>query len=317
MALALLAGAFAYAYLEIEWFRNFVDNQLVPALKIALKVALDIARTAVEFFVAQVVNRFHFLVTILSEYFQFFKALFTGDWSAALESLKNIAVAVLTFIKDEFFAWRDLIVGVFAAFGVDLPALFRTAANGVLSVIERMVNGVIDGINKIISAWNNFSISSPGLNILGVQVIPAFTFDTPDVPLIPGVTLARLGGPTDQSGAHFEDLFASSGGYTPPDQSGAHFEDLFAAGYTPPPVAPPAAVAEELFASSGGYTPPPPPTFEDLFGASAEELFAPAGYTPPPVAVPGSATLEELFASSGGYTPPPAGRAAAHGGHRR
>lgn len=66
-----------------------------------------------------------------------------------------------------------------------------TAVSEAWGDIKGYINSIIGGINALISGWNNLSFSSPGKEVAGVTVIPSFTFDTPNVPLIP--MLARGG----------------------------------------------------------------------------------------------------------------------------
>ena len=47
-------------------------------------------------------------------------------------------------------------------------------------------------MNSVISAWNNFSISTPEVKVLGRVVVPSVRFDTPNVATIPSVRLPRL-----------------------------------------------------------------------------------------------------------------------------
>ena len=108
-------------------------------------------------------------------------ALIRGDWDAAWSSFKRIALAPV-----------NLVLRRFEAFGIDLPATMKAAANGVLAAVEGMANGVIGGINGIIGAWNALEFRLPGKKVFGKTVIPEINIGTPDIPLIPTVSVPRL-----------------------------------------------------------------------------------------------------------------------------
>ncbi len=72
----------------------------------------------------------------------------------------------------------------------------KRGVNSVIGAVEGMANGVIGAINAIIKAWNNLE-----LRLGGKQVkmpwgqtfdIPSITLGTPDLPMLPKISLPRL-----------------------------------------------------------------------------------------------------------------------------
>ena len=68
----------------------------------------------------------------------------------AFETASNIAVSIFTTMK-------DAVVGVFD----DIKTALKTVINGILGFIGGMVNGVVDGINLVIRAFNKLKVDVP------------------------------------------------------------------------------------------------------------------------------------------------------------
>ena len=68
-----------------------------------------------------IVGEIKFLVNTLTGIVNFLVAVFSGDWAGAWQALQDIAVGALEFLQGRVEAIVGLVVGIFEAFGVDLP----------------------------------------------------------------------------------------------------------------------------------------------------------------------------------------------------
>ncbi len=151
-----VAGIFKYLYDNFEGFRNFVDN-IVGAVK------------------------------------GFFSNLWTGFTDGAKkawEGVKSVFSKVGTFFKDVFSeAWQG-IVNVFSTAG----EIFTDIKEGIVSVFKTVVNGIIEGINKVVKlpfeGLNDILDTLQGIEIAGVQPFSFLTWRAP----IPEIPLLASGG---------------------------------------------------------------------------------------------------------------------------
>ena len=101
---------------------------------------------------------------------EFVKSVFTGDWDAAWQAVKDIFDALWNGLVDSITLPLDAVLRLFNIFGVDLLGFARGVANEFIGFFEGMTNGVIGALNEIIKAWNVFvdiAAAIPGLAGLG------------------------------------------------------------------------------------------------------------------------------------------------------
>ena len=109
----------------IESIISIFTGQLSGAIKIVS--GLLEARLGTAFKNMQVVVET--MKTVFTNFIEFFKNVFTGNWSAAWENIKNIFTAVWEGIK----------------------SIFKNVVNGILGGVESLINGVIRAINGLLS----------------------------------------------------------------------------------------------------------------------------------------------------------------------
>lgn len=99
------------------------------------------------------------------EIISFIRNVFTGNWKAAWENVKNIFANIWGFIKDTFgFVLNSLIdkartIG--SSVGNVLASAFKAVINGILWTIETMLNSPIRAVNSLINLVNKL----PGINL--------------------------------------------------------------------------------------------------------------------------------------------------------
>ena len=180
VAISALVAALVYAYLESEKFKNFIDkifffikDELVPIFANVLGPVVSAA-------IDVIVERFKKMWNVVQDVIGLIKAIFSGDWSTALDKFKSLAKNTLKLVFDMFLgiplkittellpkmatALVGLIKGPFedfqhAAFGVtdkvlgffkSLPTLLGTTikdfANVGVDMMGSLMKGMLDGI---------------------------------------------------------------------------------------------------------------------------------------------------------------------------
>ena len=121
------------------------------------------------------------------------KNLFVGMWNAlkdgaknAWEGIKSVFSSVTNWFKDVFSKAWQAVKNVFSTGG----KIFDGIKDGIASVFKTVVNGIIGGINKVISvpfkAINGMLNTIRNVNILGVSPFKSFWKQNPlSVPQIP------------------------------------------------------------------------------------------------------------------------------------
>lgn len=196
-AIAALAGGFRYAYDNVEVFRNFIDNTM-SFLKTLFSNFISFFQS--DGFVAAfnkgldfVKTQFENLKTVFSGVVNFIKALFSGDVSLAVDSLKDIFKGLLSFFKNNwnlFETLRDVFIGALTkakefiwpklkefgkGFIETITIVLKTSAGVVLEGVKFVFNKVIDKINDFINGLN----SGLAFSFFGIDI------DPPDIPNIP------------------------------------------------------------------------------------------------------------------------------------
>ena len=196
-AIAALAGGFRYAYDNVEVFRNFIDNTM-SFLKTLFSNFIAFFQSdgfvaafnkGLDFVKAQLEN----LKTVFSGVVNFIKALFSGDVSLAVDSLKDIFKGLLSFFKNNwnlFETLRDVFIGALTkakdfiwprlkefgkGFIETITIVLKTSAGVVLEGVKFVFNKVIDKINDFINGLN----SGLAFSFFGIDI------DPPDIPNIP------------------------------------------------------------------------------------------------------------------------------------
>jgi TP901 family phage tail tape measure protein len=218
-AIALLVGAFMYAWNNSETLRDTVMaafnriRETVASVIDRIKEAIDNNRdtlikmrdafqTVIQFIIDNVVPA---IVTFYSVYLQ---ALITfigliieaiveliAFWVRVIAKLIEVGVAIAEFVAaafakyqeftenvrqafiDAFTAVRDFITGVFDAIG-----------SAITETITSAVNFVIRAINRVISAWNGISFTTPSVTVgVGPAAVTfgPYTLGTNNLPTIP------------------------------------------------------------------------------------------------------------------------------------
>ena len=90
----------------------------------------------------------------------------------------------------------DEIKGIVSDLWDKITGFFKDGINTTLGWVEGFANGFINAVNSIISAWNNLSFKLGGQKVdlpFGQSfTIPSISLGTPDIPLVPAITLPRL-----------------------------------------------------------------------------------------------------------------------------
>ena len=191
---------------------------ILTFLKETVTTVFKVMLPIIEFVLGRIIDQITFAIETILGVIRLFKALFTGDWNEAWEAVKDILGAAWALIKSTIQRAIDLVVGIFDAFGVDIrgiwdgvwsaikgawdtfknfftttiPNVFKSMVNTIIGVYEGIPNAFINALNAVTGAWNDFSIKTPGLKVLGKTIIPEITFETPDLPTVPNIKLPRL-----------------------------------------------------------------------------------------------------------------------------
>ena len=140
-------------------------NVQMPAWQVILMAVMDgivlaiqIATPIIVGLIKIIGNTIKTVVTVATEVISFFKNVFKGDWEAAFQDIKDIAVAILDGIKGHFQIVVDIITGIASAFGVDLPAIFNAMWDAIVSRFARArdsIAGVVGAIRLVIEGILN------------------------------------------------------------------------------------------------------------------------------------------------------------------
>lgn len=168
-ALAIVQGAFdlVWPYIStltdttFQAIKGFVDTFFTPIVEI-IGGNLDSIHT-----------KFDTVLGLIKTLVETFWNGAAGVYTVSKNAIDTIKSTISTALDGMKTKWDTIWGGLSSAVG---------AAWG---EIKGYINSIIGGLNALIGGWNNFSISSPGLEVLGQTVIPSFTFNTPNIPTIP------------------------------------------------------------------------------------------------------------------------------------
>lgn len=131
---------------------DFILKTLVPVLTPILETLFAVIFDKI----GMVVDMIGDLFAILGDLLDFFVSVFTGDIEGAFESLESI----MQHFKD----------------------FFRDIVNGVIGLAETMANGIIHGINGMITALNNINFTIPdAIPVIGGKTIGFNLTPLPDI----------------------------------------------------------------------------------------------------------------------------------------
>lgn len=248
MAIAAIIGLIALIGLVRENFdaweatvTEFVDKVIakieeIPVIGLIFKATVRVIRDKIQAVISYIKN----LIAFGKELIRFFKAVFSGDWAAAWDSLKRMAQIALrlfldwlqlTFygtlksvfasivpwdwVKDKFTGAKGFVKKVTDTIGSvpgKLLAYGQSFANAGAGLFKRLANGAVDGmnaliatveggINAIIRKWNSLSWTLPSIST-PFGKIGGQRISTPDIGLIhiPRVPKLHAGGVVTKSG---------------------------------------------------------------------------------------------------------------------
>lgn len=180
VAIAALVAALTYAYFESEKFRNlvnkiffFIKDELAPIFS-------DVLGPVVKAVIDVIVDRFKKMWNVVDDVIGLIKAIFTGDWSTALDKFKSLAANTLRLVFDLFlgipkkitmellpkmataliglikgpfedfqhaaFRVTDKIVGFFKGLPTRLGLLVKDFANVGIDLMGSLMKGMLEGI---------------------------------------------------------------------------------------------------------------------------------------------------------------------------
>jgi len=203
---------------------DFIDDRVVPVVRFLAAVIQAYIQASVEFWR----ERMDFLVTalraawdiikqvfetafaVLKAAWDVFAGIFTGDWERVWGAVKDAFAAVWDLVTTIFGAGLEVLQGLWAEFGEifghaldaiktkftdiweSIYAFFQGVVNRIIGAIEAVPNAFASGMNALIRAWNDFSIRTPEVKVLGRVVVPSIGWDTPNIATIPHISLPRL-----------------------------------------------------------------------------------------------------------------------------
>ncbi len=111
----------------VEWFIQTMMPLLAPIIQTIADIAIEMAGCTVDAISG--------ILAIGKGLLDFITAVFTGDWTKAWESIKKVGQGVFDF--------------------------YKSGVNGLIGVIEALVNGLISGVNTMVRALNKLSFTTP------------------------------------------------------------------------------------------------------------------------------------------------------------
>ena len=166
-----------------------VDVTLARAKQTFENVANTISNV-VNIAVTSVKNQIEIMKDIFSNIISFIQNVFTGNWRAAFENVKNILSGIF-----------DSMVNV-----------VKTPVNAIIALINGMISGIVSGINGIIGALNKLKIDVPdwvtekfGIENFGFNISPV---SAPQIPYLAkgGTAIEEGSAIVGEAGAELIDL---------------------------------------------------------------------------------------------------------------
>lgn len=114
---------------------QWLQNVFYPIFVNVFNNVMNVVKPIIEWFIDSINN----FITVLKGLIQFITGVLTGDWEKAWTGVKNIFSGIWEQIKNTV----------------------RTPINVIIGGIENLVNGVVRGINKMITSINSLSFKIP------------------------------------------------------------------------------------------------------------------------------------------------------------
>jgi hypothetical protein len=168
-------------------------NEKVGFLQGVFQAAFDAIKRIVEFVWADIQTIFQFALDTIKNAFGFWKDIFSGDWDAAWQHVKDQFGIIWDLIKGLFEnrlglikdiastavgALKDIFLNGFNAVKDGLLGIFNGIKGGVITMVNdvvRMINGLIDaletGVNAVINAYNAIPLL-PDVGNINLPSIP-------------------------------------------------------------------------------------------------------------------------------------------------
>ena len=169
---------------------TFLTKGTLWQLQTRFETVADVISNVVNVAVKSVKDQIDILKNIFSNIIDFIKNVFTGNWSAAFENLKNI-------LSNIFQAMINAV---------------KSPVNVIIGIINGLISGIVGGVNSLIKALNGFSIDVPGW-VTKMSGIKTFGFDlgTVSAPQIPylkegGTAIEEGSAIVGEAGAELIDL---------------------------------------------------------------------------------------------------------------
>lgn len=169
---------------------DFLAKVALAGLQNAFQTIAKIIQNVVNVAVTYVKNQFDIMKNIFSNIVSFIKNVFTGNWRAAFENVKNILSNIFQGMVN----------------------VVKTPINVIIGAINGMISGIASGINGVIGALNKLKIDVPDwvTKLTGVSSF-GFNISTVNAPQIPylaeGGTAVESGSAiVGESGAELIDL---------------------------------------------------------------------------------------------------------------
>jgi len=181
----------------VERVRGALDDNRETLMKLR-DAFMTVAKFIVDNVVPIIVKFYSHYLSVLIEVIGFVvEALieFIAFWVNVISTLVDVGVAIATFVSsaaDTFSTFIDNVkeafTGGFTEIKTFIIGVFESVRDAIVDTFTTAVNFVIEGINKVIRAWNGLSFDIPartfGIGQASFTVGP-FSLGTPNLPEIP------------------------------------------------------------------------------------------------------------------------------------
>jgi hypothetical protein len=139
----------------------------------------------VQTYLGLITLQIQFALDTIRNTFAFWKAIFSGDWGAAWDALKNQAKAIWDGLSGLFGLALDAFWGVVQSKVQMLKDIGSTIANAIGDGLKAAWNATLGGANLL---PDNISFSYPDIKVLGKTVVPGGSVNIP----LPDVNIPEL-----------------------------------------------------------------------------------------------------------------------------
>lgn len=221
--IALLVAGFVMLWTKSEAFREAVTNafnsvrEVVTNVVNAVRAKLDENRDAVNAVRNAFAKVWEFVSTILIPLLVQFYSIYlqtlirilgavVGAIIDVISGFVRLVSAIVQFVTrsiELITGWvntiKETFTNAFNAVRDFISGVFQSIYENITSTIRNAVNFVVDGVNRIINAWNGLSFTIPGVDLGPLGSFGPYEVGTPDLPNIPrlaegGIVLPETGG---------------------------------------------------------------------------------------------------------------------------